>query len=144
METHRTDALCASCHSKMDPLGFSLENYDAVGKWRTQDGKFPIDASGKFPSGEQFNGPAEMKELLKTNMPEFTRCVAEKMLTYALGRGVESFDRITVQNLVRQTAQHDYKLQTLILGIVHSAPFEERQGQPKPIVAKPTQEIAKK
>jgi hypothetical protein len=128
----------------MDPLGFSLENYDAVGKWRTQDGKFPIDSSGKFPSGEQFNGPAEMKDLLKQGMTEFTRCVTEKLLTYALGRGVESFDRLTVQNLVRQTVQHDYKLQSLILGIVHSAPFEERKGQTKPNEAKPTQEIARK
>ena len=103
MEHHRADALCASCHSKMDPLGFALENYDATGKWRTQDGKFPVDASGKFPNGKAFSGPAEMKSLLKDSMPEFTRCVAEKMLTYALGRGVETFDRLTVQDLVRQT-----------------------------------------
>jgi hypothetical protein len=144
METHRADALCASCHSKMDPLGFALENYDAVGKWRTEDGKFPIDASGKFPDGKEFNGPAEMKTLLKQSMPEFTRCVAEKMLTYALGRGVEAFDRLTVQDLVRQTAQHDYKMQSLVVAIVHSAPFGERRGEPKPIAAKPTQEVAQR
>lgn len=145
METHRADALCASCHSKMDPLGFALENYDAIGKWRTEDGKFPVDASGKFPNGKEFKTPAEMKGLLKENMPEFTRCVAEKMLTYALGRGVESFDRLTVQDLVRQTAQHDYKMQSLILGIVHSVPFRERRGeQPKPVPTKPTQEVAHK
>jgi hypothetical protein len=145
METHRADALCASCHSKMDPLGFALENYDAIGKWRTEDGKFPVDASGKFPNGKEFKTPAEMKSLLKQNMPEFTRCVAEKMLTYALGRGVESFDRLTVQDLVRQTSQSDYKMQSLILGIVHSVPFRERRGeQPKPIPTKPTQEVAHK
>ena len=144
MESHRADALCASCHSKMDPLGFALENYDAVGKWRTEDGKFPVDSSGKFPNGKEFKGPAEMKSLLKDNMPEFTRCVAEKMLTYALGRGVESFDRLTLQDLVRQTAQHDYKMQNLILGIVHSTPFQQRRGEPKPTVAKPTQEVAHK
>jgi Protein of unknown function (DUF1592)/Protein of unknown function (DUF1588)/Protein of unknown function (DUF1587)/Protein of unknown function (DUF1585)/Protein of unknown function (DUF1595) len=144
METHRADALCASCHSKMDPLGFALENYDAIGKWRTEDGKFPVDSSGKFPNGKEFKGPAEMKTLLKDNMPEFTRCLTEKMLTYALGRGVESFDRLTVQALVRQTAQHDYKLQSLILGIVHSAPFQQRRGEPKPTAAKPTQEVAQK
>jgi hypothetical protein len=144
MEKHRADALCASCHSKMDPLGFALENYDAIGKWRTEDGKFPVDASGAFPNGKTFKTPAEMKSLLKENMPEFTRCVTEKMLTYALGRGVESFDRLTVQDLVRQTAAHDYKMQSLILGIVHSAPFQRRRGEPKPTAAKPTQEVAHK
>ena len=144
MEKHRADALCASCHSKMDPLGFALENYDAIGKWRTEDGKFPVDASGAFPNGKTFTTPAEMKSLLKDNMPEFTRCVTEKMLTYALGRGVESFDRLTVQDLVRQTAAHDYKMQSLIIGIVHSVPFQQRRGEAKPIVAKPTQEVAHK
>jgi Protein of unknown function (DUF1592)/Protein of unknown function (DUF1588)/Protein of unknown function (DUF1587)/Protein of unknown function (DUF1585)/Protein of unknown function (DUF1595) len=146
MESHRSEALCASCHSKMDPLGFALENYDAIGKWRTQDGKFPVDASGKFPDGKEFNGSAQMKSLLVGNMPEFTRCVAEKMLTYALGRGVESFDRLTVQNVVRDTAQHDYKLQSLILAIVRSAPFQQRRGEAKPAAPNSTQtkEIAKK
>jgi hypothetical protein len=144
METHRADALCASCHAKMDPLGFALENYDAIGKWRTQDGKFPVDASGKFPDGKTFNGPAQMKEVLKQSMPEFTRCAAEKMLTYALGRGVESFDRLTVESLVRQVAQSGYKMQSLILGIVHSVPFQQRRGEPKPIAVKPTQEVAQK
>jgi hypothetical protein len=144
MEKHRADALCASCHSKMDPLGFALENYDAIGKWRTEDGKFPVDASGTFPSGKTFTGPAEMKSLLRDNMPEFTRCVTEKMLTYALGRGVESFDRLTVNDLVRQTAAHDYKMQSLILGIVHSAPFQQRRGEPKLTAIKPTQEAASK
>ena len=146
MESHRSEALCASCHSKMDPLGFALENYDAVGKWRTQDGKFPVDASGKFPDGKEFNGSAQMKSLLIGNMPEFTRCVTEKMLTYALGRGVESFDRLTVQNVVRDTAQHDYKLQSLILAIVHSAPFQQRRGEAKSAAPNPnqTKEIARK
>ncbi len=126
METHRADALCASCHSRMDVLGFGLENYDAIGRWRTTDGKFPIDSTGAFPSGKTFNGPAEMKVLLHDNMPEFVRCLAEKMLTYALGRGVESYDRPVVEDLVRQTAAADNKLQPLILGIVHSMPFQQR------------------
>ena len=142
MEQHRSDALCASCHSKMDVLGFGLENYDAVGKWRTQDGKFPVDASGKFPNGKSFSGPAEMKTLLKENMPEFTRCLAEKMLTYALGRGVEAYDRLAVQDLVRQMAAHDYKLQTLILGIAHSVPFRERRAELA--AANPAREVAHK
>jgi hypothetical protein len=129
MEQHRSDPVCASCHSKMDVLGFGLENYDATGKWRTQDGKFPVDPSGAFPNGKTFSTPAEMKGLLKGNMPEFTRCLAEKLLTYSLGRGVEAYDRLSVQDLVRQTAAQDYKLQSLILGIVHSAPFQQRRGE---------------
>ena len=91
MEQHRSDAVCASCHSKMDVLGFGLENYDAVGRWRTTDGKFPVDSSGAFPNGKSFAGPAQMKALLHDNMPEFTRCVTEKLLTYSLGRGIESY-----------------------------------------------------
>jgi cytochrome c553 len=131
MEAHRADALCASCHSKMDVLGFGLENYDAIGRWRTTDGKFPIDSTGAFPSGKTFNGPAEMKTLLHDNMPEFVRCLAEKMLTYALGRGVESYDRPVVDDLVRQTAAADDKFQPLVLGIVHSLPFQQRRGEVK-------------
>jgi hypothetical protein len=103
-----------------------------------------VDSSGKFPNGKSFNGPAEMKTLLIDNMPDFARCVTEKMLTYALGRGVESFDRLTVQDLLRQTTDHEYKMQSLILGIVHSAPFQQRRGENKLTLAKPTQEVAKK
>jgi cytochrome c553 len=134
MEQHRADALCASCHAKMDVLGFGLENYDAIGRWRTTDGKFPIDSTGAFPNGKTFNGPAEMKTLLHDNMPEFVRCLAEKMLTYALGRGVESYDRPVVDDLVKQTAAADNKLQPLILGIVHSLPFQQRRAEAKQIV----------
>jgi hypothetical protein len=129
MEKHRADAVCASCHARMDVLGFGLENYDAVGKWRTQDGKFPVDASGAFPNGKSFTGPAEMKQLLKQNMPEFARCLAEKMLTYSLGRGVESYDRRTVQDVVRQAAANNYKFQSFVQAIVHSAPFQQRRGE---------------
>jgi hypothetical protein len=131
MEAHRADPLCSSCHSKMDPLGFALENYDATGKWRTRDGKFAIDASGDFPNGKSFNGPAQMKALLTDNLPVFARALADKLLTYALGRGVESYDRITLQDLVRGTTADGYKFQSLILGIVHSAPFQERRGEVK-------------
>jgi len=135
METHRADALCASCHSRMDPLGFALENYDAIGRWRTQDGKFPIDASGSMPNGKTFNGPAEMKALLKENLPVFARAIAVKLLTYALGRGVEGFDLRTVDALVRESEEHEYRFQGLVLGIVHSAPFQQRRGEAKQEVA---------
>ncbi|MDP9171124.1 MAG: DUF1588 domain-containing protein, partial [Acidobacteriota bacterium] len=136
MEQHRADPVCASCHSKMDVLGFGLENYDAIGRWRTTDGKFPVDSSGAFPNGKSFVGPAEMKALLHENMPEFTRCLTEKLLTYSLGRGIESFDRRTVQDLVRQAAQNDYKFQALVTGIVHSAPFQQRRGELKQSTAR--------
>jgi hypothetical protein len=135
MEQHRADALCASCHSKMDVLGFGLENYDAIGRWRTTDGKFPIDSTGSFPNGKTFNGPAEMKALLHDNMPEFVRALAEKMLTYALGRGAESYDRPVIDDLVKQTAAGDNRLQPLILAIVHSLPFEQRRGDQKQTLA---------
>jgi hypothetical protein len=129
MEQHRSNPVCASCHTKMDPLGFSLENYDAIGRWRTEDGRFPIDATGTFPNGKSFSGPAEMKALLKDSMAEFTSSLAEKLLTYSLGRGVESFDRPTVRDLAQQTAADGYRLQTLVLGIVKSAPFQQRRSE---------------
>jgi hypothetical protein len=128
MEAHRSNPVCASCHSRMDVLGFGLENYDAVGKWRNQDGKFAIDAGGAFPNGKTFSSPEQMKALLKENMPEFTRCLAERMLTYSLGRGLETYDKVAVKQLVADTARHEYRLQALIEAIVHSAPFQQRRG----------------
>jgi len=129
METHRSSPVCASCHSRMDVLGFGLENYDAIGQWRTQDGKFPVDASGTFPNGKSFTTPAQMKDLLSENMPEFTRCLTEKMLTYALGRGVEPFDRPVMRDIVRQTADNEYRIQAMIAAIVRSVPFQARRGE---------------
>jgi Protein of unknown function (DUF1592)/Protein of unknown function (DUF1588)/Protein of unknown function (DUF1585) len=87
MEAHRTNAICAGCHGRMDPLGFGLENYDAIGNWRTKEGKSTIDASGTLPDGRTFNGPVELAKLLRSEHDAFVRCLAEKMLTYALGRG---------------------------------------------------------
>lgn len=129
MEQHRTDPSCASCHSRMDPLGFALENYDAIGRWRTEDGEFPIDASGRFPNGVEFSGPAEMKALLLDSLPAFTASVVEKVMTYALGRGVESaYDHVVVRNVAASVAADDYRMQSLILGIVRSVPFLERRA----------------
>jgi len=128
METHRNVPLCASCHSKMDPLGFALENYDAIGRWRVTDGKFPVDATGTMPNGRTFAGPVEMKALLADRLPDFTRALAEKMLTYATGRGVEPYDRLTLQSLVRDTAADGYRFQALVQAIVKSAPFQQREG----------------
>jgi len=143
MEQHRSDAICASCHSKMDVLGFGMENYDAIGRWRTTDGKFPIDSTGSFPNGKSFAGPAEMKALLRDNVGEFTTTIAGKMMTYALGRGVEPFDRRTVKGIVKETAAKDYKFQALILAVTHSAAFQQRRGESREIT-QGKQEIASK
>jgi hypothetical protein len=132
LEQHRADPLCASCHNKMDPLGYALENYDAIGRWRTQDGAFPVDAAGTFPGGKTFSGPVELKALLRARMPEFTKSLSGRMLTYALGRGVEPYDRLVLKELVRQTAADGYRMQALIQGIVSSVPFQQRRGERKP------------
>ncbi len=129
LEKHRANATCASCHSRMDPLGFGLENYDALGKWRTLDGKFPIDSSGTLPDGKTFSSPAEMKTILKAQLPDFSRCLIEKMLTYALGRGLERYDRRTIDELNRTLAASNYQFQKLIHGVVQSLPFQSRRGE---------------
>lgn len=129
MERHRSDAVCASCHSRMDVLGFGLENYDGTGKWRTMDGKFPVDSSGTFPNGKSFTTPAQMRALLAEELPEFARCLTEKMLTYSLGRGLERYDRRTVEGIARKLGASGYRFQTLILEIVRSLPFQARRGE---------------
>lgn len=129
MEKHRANAVCASCHNKMDPLGFGLENYDGIGKWRTQDGKFPVDSSGTLPNGKTFATPAQMRAELTTALPQFANCMVEKMLTYALGRGLESYDRRTVDGISRNLAASGYPFQSMIFEIVRSLPFQSRRGE---------------
>jgi len=129
LEKHRSNATCASCHNRMDVLGFGLENYDAIGKWRTMDGKFPVDISGTFPNGKSFSTPAEMKVLLKEELPDFARCIIEKMLTYSLGRGLEKYDRKTIDDIGRKLSASGYQFQTLISEIVQSLPFQSRRGE---------------
>ena len=132
MEKHRADAMCASCHNKMDPLGFGLENYDGIGKWRTMDGKFPVDASGVMPNGKSFSSPAEMRAAFQSQLPQFSRCMVEKMLTYSLGRGLGTYDRRTVDEIDRKLAASNYGFQTLIYEIVRSLPFQSRRGEKLP------------
>ena len=132
MEKHRADAMCASCHNKMDPLGFGLENYDGIGKWRTMDGKFPVDSSGVLPNGSSFSTPAEMRAVLKTQLPQFSRRMEEKMLTYSLGRGLGAYDRRTVDEIDRKLAANGYGFQSLIYEIVRSLPFQSRRGEQQP------------
>jgi hypothetical protein len=129
LEQHRTNAVCASCHSRMDVLGFGLENYDALGRWRTMDGKFPVDSSGTLPNGKTFTKPAELRELLKDDMPDFARAVTEKMLVYALGRGLERYDRKTLDDIARKLAASGYRFQTLIHEVVDSLPFQSRKAE---------------
>jgi hypothetical protein len=129
MEQHRANPNCAVCHQRMDPLGFAFENYDAIGAWRTTDGKFAIDPSGTLPGGESFQGPAGLKVILKKRKDDFSRCLAEKMLTYALGRGLEHYDRCTVDAIGKALAQDNYRFSTLVLEITRSDPFQKRRGR---------------
>ncbi len=112
----------------MDPLGFGLENYDAIGHWRTLDGKFPIDSAGVLPNGRSFHGPNEMKAVLMDQKDAFAKCVTEKMLTYALGRGLERYDRPTLKEISTKLAADNYRFSTLVEQIVGSLPFQKRRG----------------
>jgi len=128
MDAHRANPICASCHARMDPIGFALENYDAVGRWRTKDAGAVIDASGKRPDGTKFNGPAELKKILLTgHRDEFVTTVTEKLLTYALGRGLEAYDAPAVRAIMREAARDDYRLPALINAIINSKPFQMRK-----------------
>ena len=127
LEQHRANPACASCHARMDVIGFSLENYDAIGRWRTQDGKFPIDASGTL-NGVQLNGPADLKALLRSRQDEFIGCLTEKLLTYGLGRGLERADKPVVRSISRNLARDDYRFSSLVMGIVESLPFQMRRA----------------
>lgn len=128
MEIHRSNATCAACHARMDPIGFALENYDGVGKWRTNDAGRPIDASGKLPDGVEFNGPAGLRKILLTvHREEFVSTVAEKLLTYALGRGLEYYDKAAVRSILREAARDNYRMTGFVTAIVRSAPFQMRR-----------------
>ena len=128
MEEHRKNPACASCHSRMDPLGFGLENFNAIGAWRTEEGKFPVDASGSLPDGRSFHGPAELKAILKADRDPFVRCITEKLLTYALGRGLERYDRPIVTEIAAKLPARDYRFSQLVLEIVNSLPFQMKRA----------------
>ncbi len=126
LEMHRANPACASCHARMDPLGLSLENFDAIGRWRTTDAGHAIDASGVLLDGTKVDGPRELREALMSQKMQFVNTVTEKLLTYALGRGLEYYDAPTVRAIDRAAASNDYRWSSIILGIVKSAPFQER------------------
>jgi hypothetical protein len=130
MEQHRNDAGCASCHSRMDPIGFGFENFDAIGAWRDKEGEFAVDPSGTLVSGESFNGPDGLKQiLLKQKRDEFIRCLAEKVLTYALGRGLEYYDKCALDEITKRMARDRYRFSTLVLEVTRSVPFQMRRGE---------------
>ena len=129
MEQHRENPACAVCHTQMDALGFGLENYDPVGVWRVKDGQSDIDASGTLPGGASFKAPAELKAILKARDGDFRRCMAEKLLVYSLGRGLEYYDKCTVDTIVRNTAANHDKFSALVLEIVQCDAFQKRRGK---------------
>lgn len=130
LEQHRRNPVCASCHAQMDPLGFALENFDAVGAWRTTtEAGTPIDASGSLPGAAKFEGSVGLRDLLVGRREEFVKAVTEKLLTYALGRGMEYYDRPTIRKIVKEAAPHDYRWSAVVLGIVKSLPFQMRRKE---------------
>jgi hypothetical protein len=112
----------------MDPLGFGLENFDGIGEWRTTDGKFPVDPTGQLPDGRTFNGPVELGAILNREPEAFARALTSKLLTYALGRGLEPGDRSTVRRIAREVGAKDYRISALIDAIVASPQFQMREG----------------
>ena len=126
MEEHRINPACAACHRVMDPMGFALENFDGLGRWRDTAGSVPIDASGVLPDGTTFNGPGELREVLLGKKDLFVETFTERLLTYALGRGVEPYDQPVIRKIVRDAKADDHRWSSIILGIVKSVPFQMR------------------
>ena len=127
MEQHRANPACATCHARMDPIGFGLENYDAVGKWRVADSDTPVDASGVLPDGSKFSGPAQLKQVLMHKQTLFVHCLADKLMTYALGRGLERTDRCNLEDIVSSTQKDGDRFSALVAAIVQSHPFREQR-----------------
>ena len=126
---HRANPVCATCHDVMDPIGLGLENFDAVGKWRTKEPGGEIDAHGQLADGRQIDGAAQLREALTADPEQFARVFTDKLLTYALGRGLEAYDMPTVRRIVREAEDEDYRFSALVKGIVNSAPFRMRRAQ---------------
>ena len=129
LEAHRENPVCSACHARMDPLGFALEHFDAVGKWRDAEGGVPVDASGALPDGTTFDGLPGLRDVLLARQDEFVTTVAEKLLTYALGRGIEHYDRPAIRAIVREAAADGYRWSSLVLGVARSLPFQMRRAE---------------
>jgi hypothetical protein len=128
MEQHRSDPACASCHSRMDAIGFAFEKFDAVGQIRQKDEGQPIDPSGKLPDGRSFSGAAELKKILLADREKVVRNLSSKLLTFGLGRGLDYYDGPAVDNITASALKADARFSALILGVVQSDPFRLRRG----------------
>jgi hypothetical protein len=126
LEKHRTNAECASCHARMDPLGFGLENFDPLGRWRTAAGGQPVDAAGELPGGEKFSGPAELKDVLLKRKTEFLQALGRKLFGYALGRKLYPFDQCVIDDGVKALSENGHRSSVLVERIVLSYPFRHR------------------
>jgi hypothetical protein len=138
MEQHRANPLCASCHASMDPIGFSLENFGAIGEYRTTeyDGVTNIESNGQLATGEKFTNAVELTKILASSRREdFVNCLAEKMLTYALGRGVEYYDHAALGQIISSVDANEYKFSSLIQAVVDSVPFQMERGNPTTVPA---------
>lgn len=131
MEQHRANPTCASCHSRMDPIGFGFENFNGIGVWRDKDGGQPINAADELPGGQQFKGPSALTNLLLARKSDFAQCLSEKMLTYATGRGLEFYDKRTVDAIALQLEKDNYRFSSLIVAVVKSLPFDMKRGDGK-------------
>jgi hypothetical protein len=123
MEAHRKNPVCAACHKIMDPIGFSLENFDLTGKWRSSDGGIPIDSSSQMVDGTKLSGPASLREALMSRSDVFVSTLTEKLMTYALGRGLKYYDMPAVRAITRDASSNDDRFSAIVLGIVKGAPF---------------------
>jgi hypothetical protein len=137
MEEHRANAVCATCHSRIDPLGFPLENFDPTGRWRKDDMGAPIDATSAFADGTKLDGPDALRKFLLDNRSEFVRTVVEKLFTFAIGRGPEYYDAPSVRQLVRDAEKDEYRWNSVVLALVKSAPFQMRRVGEDPVLSSP-------
>jgi hypothetical protein len=128
LEEHRKNPACATCHRVMDPLGFALDNFDAIGQWRTKEAGLPIDASGQLADGTKINGIADLRAALLKHPERFVSTMTEKLMTYALGRGLEYYDMPVVRGITRDAGQNDYRFSTIVMGIVKSTAFQMKRS----------------
>jgi hypothetical protein len=126
MEAHRANTVCSNCHKLMDPIGLSLENFDAVGRWRTSDGGAAIDPTDVLYNGERVDGPVALRQVILRHPEQFARTLTENLMIYALGRGVEFYDMPIVRSILKDAARTNYRFSSIVLGIVKSGPFQMR------------------
>lgn len=129
LDEHRNNPACSVCHNRMDPIGFSLDNFNAVGQWRTMDAGTPLDVSGVLYDGTKFQGPVELRNILLSRPQQIAQTITEKLFTYALGRELEYYDEPAVRKILRDAAPSEYRWSSLIVGIVNSTPFQMRRSR---------------